>query len=509
MDRRPLLLVAVTSLLGACFSPNVPGQVDTSTGDEASMGDSTTDGSTAGSSAPTTTTTASDTTGSATSTDASTSGQADETTTTTTGPTPAVCGNGEVEAGEACDDGVNDGSYGGCAVDCSGLAPHCGDGVLNGAEPCDDGNDANGDGCNLDCGISGAAIWTRSFAGDPGFLDVATGVAVGVDDQIIVAGGVGTAPTLRDVLLLSYDADGSLLWDETYAFGQDSVARGVALDADGNIGITGDNAEVQVVTAMFDPDGGLLWSEVLANVGGGDIGGEGVAFDASGDLYVAGQVYVGSYDVSVRRYSEVGALVWAESYDGGLTDEGKAIALVDDAVFVSGGTFVTASLSNGWIRRYDLDGSSVWTREFVGPDNASAQSWGIAVDPNGNVVATGFSLAEDEISAQAWLRKYDLDGAEQWTEFYDLDAPGDAGFGVAVDDAGQIALVGIISIESAEPFVAKHAPDGTQLWIDYPHEGAVQPPGSVPAKGVAIDSQSNIIVAGSLDSDVWVRKYAP
>lgn len=504
MDRRPLLLVVSTSVLGACFSPNVPGQVDTSTGDETSMGDSTADGSTASSSAPTTTT-ASDSTGNAESTGASTSGHADE---TTTGPTPAVCGNGEVEAGEACDDGVNDGSYGGCAVDCSGLGPHCGDGEMNGPEPCDDGNDANGDGCNLDCGISGAVIWTRSFAGDPGFLDQATSVAVRADDGIVVAGGVGAAPSDNDVLLLTYDADGSLLWDETYEFGVDTLARAVALDADGNIGITGDQSSTQVLTAMFDPDGSLLWSELLADVGGGDLGGFGVAFDESGDLYNVGQVYVGSYNIFVRRYSEVGGLVWAESYDGGLVDNGFGIAVAGDAVFVSGSTAVSESETNGWIRRYDLDGSSVWTREFVGPDNALSQAWAIAVDPTGNVVAAGFS-SPDGSTAQAWLRKYDLDGAEQWTEFYDLDAAGNGGTGVAVDDAGQIVLVGVSNFESLEAFVAKHAPDGTQLWIDYPHEGAVQPNGVGPLKGVAIDSQSNIIVAGSLDSDVWVRKYAP
>lgn len=503
MDRRPVLLVASTSLLGACFSPNVPGQADTSTGDGTSMGGSTADGSTAGATAQTTT--ASDSTGNAESTDASTSGHADE---TTTGPTPAVCGNGEVEAGEACDDGVNDGGYGGCAVDCSGLGPHCGDGVLNGAEPCDDGNDANGDGCNLDCGISGAAIWTRSFAGDPGFVDSATGVAVGAEDEIILAGSVGTAQSDSDVLLLAYDTDGSLLWNEVHAFGDDSSAWGVALDGDGNIGIAGEESSNQLVAAMFDPEGELLWSELLADVGGADIGGQGAAFDESGDLYVVGQVYVGSYDVAVRRYSETGTLVWAESYDGGLNDTGRGIAIAGDALFVVGGTFASASDSNGWIRRYDLDGSPDWTREFAGDDEASDQTWAVAVDPTGNVVATGFS-SPDGVAAQAWLRKYDMDGAEQWTVLYDLDPTGNAGTGVAVDDAGQIALVGVSNFESLEAFVAKHGPDGTQLWIDYPHEGAVQPQGSVPLKGVAIDSQSNIIVAGSLDGDVWVRKYAP
>ena len=67
----------------------------------------------------------------------------------------AVCGDGIVQmaAGEACDDGVNDGSYGGCAMDCAALGPFCGDAVLNGPEVCDDGNADNQDGCLTTCAI--------------------------------------------------------------------------------------------------------------------------------------------------------------------------------------------------------------------------------------------------------------------------------------------------------------------------------------------------------------------
>ena len=48
------------------------------------------------------------------------------------------CGNGIKDAGEQCDDGVNNGKYGTCRSDCT-LADYCGDGTKNGPEQCDFG----------------------------------------------------------------------------------------------------------------------------------------------------------------------------------------------------------------------------------------------------------------------------------------------------------------------------------------------------------------------------------
>lgn len=79
-------------------------------------------------------------------------GEADD---TTTAPA-AVCGDQVIDVGELCDDGVNDGAYGGC-MQCAALGPHCGDGVVNGPEGCDAGG-LPSDACT--------AVCTRPTCGD-------------------------------------------------------------------------------------------------------------------------------------------------------------------------------------------------------------------------------------------------------------------------------------------------------------------------------------------------------
>ena len=70
-----------------------------------------------------------------------------------TDPDPAIdaiCGNGVVEPGEACDDG-NDVDDDACNNDCGNVDGECGNGTVEAGEECDDGNLVGGDGCTPDC----------------------------------------------------------------------------------------------------------------------------------------------------------------------------------------------------------------------------------------------------------------------------------------------------------------------------------------------------------------------
>jgi cysteine-rich repeat protein len=67
------------------------------------------------------------------------------------GGSGTVCGNGEVEGSEECDDGNTD-SGDGCSSICTNeVEPMCGNGITEGSEECDDGNTDSGDGCSDIC----------------------------------------------------------------------------------------------------------------------------------------------------------------------------------------------------------------------------------------------------------------------------------------------------------------------------------------------------------------------
>ncbi|MBX7078208.1 MAG: hypothetical protein K1X88_03405 [Nannocystaceae bacterium] len=97
----------------------------------------------------------------------------------------ASCGDGIVHEGaEVCDDGVNDGSYGGCNAGCGSLAPYCGDASVQAQEQCDPGVALPYQ--NFDCGpacvydfsgitqlyCNGSCSWAGADSCDQGDADI-------------------------------------------------------------------------------------------------------------------------------------------------------------------------------------------------------------------------------------------------------------------------------------------------------------------------------------------------
>ena len=63
-----------------------------------------------------------------------------------------VCGDGVVGPGEECDDGVDNGDMSSCTAACANNV--CGDGKVGPGEGCDDGNQVDGDACTNACALA-------------------------------------------------------------------------------------------------------------------------------------------------------------------------------------------------------------------------------------------------------------------------------------------------------------------------------------------------------------------
>ena len=126
------------------------------------------------------------------------------------------------------------------------------------------------------------------------------------------------------------------------------------------------------------------------------------AVDADGNVYIVGdgngafpgQTSAGGLDVFVRKYDAVGGHVWTREF-GTASDEFASGIAVDGAggVYVVGSTFgtfpgqMTAGTIDAFVRKYDIAGNEVWTRQF-GTGSVDIGT-GVAVDSSGGVYIVG------------------------------------------------------------------------------------------------------------------------
>jgi cysteine-rich repeat protein len=431
-------LLSVLLATASCYSPNEPILVDDAGEDQSTTADSgDPDTASTGMTSVESSGVASDE-GSLTTGDGGTS-----VSDTTAGG--GVCGDGHLDAEEVCDDGVNDGAYGGCSPGCSSRGPHCGDGRTQYEESCDDGNDANADGCNIDCVVSGTLIWSRTFE-----TGTATSVAVDEFDSVAVGQFDGTIST--------YGYDGSVGWSSMYAYpnGTATSVSAVAYSPFDAVWVVGGSANVvgQESNAWWrklDAAGLPLMTTTYDSVLHDGVQAASIVADSNGDFYVVGSTQSGdlpddSY-IWVRKYDADGALLWAQTIDQPLDDVGRGVAL-DDAgnLYVAGSVEISGALRYWWLRKLDSEGSTLWTKS--GGESSSDAAMAVATGPGGVVAVCG-SVADD-----VWVRLYSPGGVEVWTNTYDGPAadPGplaEIAYDVAIDSSGAVLVAGGYAEETA------------------------------------------------------------
>ncbi len=330
--------------------------------------------------------------------------------------------------------------------------------------------------------------------------------------------------------------------------------RATAVDAAGNVYVAGNfrgtatfgtvsltsTGGFDAFVAKFTSAGTCVWA--VRGGGSASDNAVGVAVDASGNVYITGD-FAGtatfgtfsltnssfSFDAFVAKLNSSGVYQWV-TRAGGVTgsDSGKDVAVdASGNVYVTGNfgsstaTFGTISrnligVADGFVAKLNGSGVFQWveTVSSTGSDDVS----GVAVDGSGNVVVTGrfsgvvfldlFGLTSAG-STDAFVGKLDPAGAWQWA----IGAGGtsfDSGTALAVDASGSVYVAGefqsltatfggitlvnsnsIPTTFASDAFVAQLAPDGGWQWVQ--QTGGAS---SESARGLAVDAAGYVYIAG-------------
>lgn len=240
--------------------------------------------------------------------------------------------------------------------------------------------------------------------------DDARGLAIDSNDNIYVSGGSGAsldgqtyAGGVNDMLLAKYDGAGNRIWLKLAGGTFSDFIRDVTIDSNDNIYVCGwlSTTGAQIYLARYDTSGNMLWSQLLGETPGNDFC-QDVTTDASGNVYLGG----GSFT----------------NLDG--------IANQGDRDIV--------------VAKYNSAGTKLWAKTLGTP--AEERSFGVSVSPANILYATGRTsgdlnninnLGFDDI----FVSSFDSDGNLQSVNLYGT-IESDRANGIGISSTGSIYITG-------------------------------------------------------------------
>lgn len=424
-------------------------------------------------------------------------GQSEATTGATTSATPpsttgSTTMTGAIEPTTAADSISTSGDP--SSTDPTGACP---DGDVGAGEACDDGNDVNGDGCNNDCQSSATQLWEYR-SDEPGSGGI-RGIAIDADASVVVGGFSGLSRWVA-----RFSPELAPQWTQEYGGGETGIVRDVAL-GDGVIYAAGahrtDADGHDVWVAGLSPDGELVWEDTLS----GGLGDDWLtqATVADGDLVVAGLAL--SDMLWIRRYGADGVMKWTASHPIGATYKniyplGPGLTATPDAIVVGWSQYAMAGVPEFLVAYPHAGGAPSWTATLPG---TQGNIFAIAADPGGDLALA----VVDNFMALA-VRRTTSTGDVLWSS---TDCDGRSARDIAIDTQGDIVVIGDGPAKGGTNIrLCKFSPDGELRWGKDIDGGF----GDDFGYAVAIAGDDRIVAGGSVltgpnNSDAWLAVFSP
>lgn len=243
---------------------------------------------------------------------------------------------------------------------------------------------------------NGTRLWVTAYDGTGHDDDYVSDLVVGADGTAYVTGqSLGTTFSY-DVMTIAVRADGTMKWTSRFDgpahFNDDGNA--IVLAPNGNVLVAGTvsvNASfnTDMVVLSYDTNGALLWSKQIGGAANRADTGFSIACDAVGSVYAGGYYVAAGLDVNygIVKLDSAGTQAWLLQYasPGGGSDTLAELALGPDGNLIATGYTAGGALGVAVVtRKYSPAGTVLWTHIGSGLEISNLSRRRIAFDPESN-----------------------------------------------------------------------------------------------------------------------------
>jgi len=320
--------------------------------------------------------------------------------------------------------------------------------------------------------------WVAQYNGVNNGHESAVDMAMDSTGNIYVTGRDGDVP--EGFVTIKYNPAGVQQWATRYTLVSTIIPIPVkiAVDRNGNVYVIA--YDYECILVKYNNNGIQQWvRRYHGPMGtGGDNAFKDIAIDSANNIYVTGKSRVTNLvgDLVTLKYDPAGVLIWVKSYNRVSGDTGgaggKSIVIDKQHNIIVTGNQETSNGSNVLTIKYNINGDSLWNREYKSVYNRNDEGYIVRTDSQNNIYVAGHT--ERTISDNLIVTlKYTESGVFQWNSFYHGPAP-DSVTGTTINIPHDMIVDGlgnvIVTGESTTPetdydyATIKYNTNGVELW---------------------------------------------